>query len=101
MVFRAVGAYIMNFDEYESIETHWIALYVNNNNLTHFDSFGAQHIPKEIRKFIVNKNITNFYRMQAYNSTMCRYFCIGFIDFLLKGKSLLKIQKLQGLKTEE
>ena len=44
--------------------------------------FGVEHIPKEIKKFIGNKNIiTNIYRIQAYDLTMCRYFCIGFIDF--------------------
>ena len=89
------GAYIINFDEYESIGTHWIALYVNAENVTYFDSFGVEHIPKEIRKFIVNKNIkTNIYRIQAYYSIMCGYFCIGFIDFMLKGKSLLEYANL-------
>ena len=41
-------AYIINVDEYESTGTHWIVLYVNNNNVTYFDSFGTEHIPKEI-----------------------------------------------------
>ena len=49
--------YIINPDEYESIGTHWIALYVNAKNITYFDSFGVEHIPKYIRKFIGNKNI--------------------------------------------
>ena len=84
------GAYIINLDEYESIGTHWIALYVNAKNVTYFDSFGVEHIPKEIKKFIGNKNIiTNIYRIQAYDLIMCGYFCIGFIDFILKDKSLL------------
>ena len=49
------------------------------------------HIPKEIKKFIGSKNIiTNIYRIQAYDTIMCGYFCIGFIDFMLKGKSLLE-----------
>ena len=74
------GAYIINLDEYESIETHWIVLYVNDNNLTYFDSFWVEHIPKEIRKFIVNKNvITNIYRIQAYDSTMCWYFVLDLL----------------------
>ena len=78
-------AYIINLDEYESIETHWTTLYVNHN-----DSFGAEHIPKEIKKFIGDKNIiTNIYRIQEYNSKMCRYSCIGFIDLIFKGKNLL------------
>ena len=56
----------------------------------YFFSFGVGHIPKEIKKFIGNKNITtNIYRKQAYISSMCSYFCIGFTDFVLKGKSFL------------
>ena len=83
------GAYIINLDEYSDIGTHWIALYVKNNDITYFDSFGVEHIPKEIIKFIENRNIkTNIFRIQAYDSIMCGYFCIGFIDFMLKGKSL-------------
>ena len=42
------GAYIINLDEYESIGTYWMALYVNGNNVIYFDSFGVEHIPKEI-----------------------------------------------------
>ena len=60
------GAYVINLDEYESIGIHWIALYVNDNNVTYFDSFGVKYIPKEIKKFTGNKNIiTNSYRIQA------------------------------------
>ena len=88
-------AYVINLDEFKSIETHWIALYVNGIDIIYFDSFGVEHIPKEIKKFIGNKNIiTNIYRIQAYNSIMCGYFCIGFIDFMLKGKSLLDYTNL-------
>ena len=84
------GTYVINLDEYKSIGTHWIAFYVNDNNVTYFDSFGVEHIPNEIRKFTGNKNIiTNIYRIQAYDSIMCGYFCIRSIDFKLKGKSLL------------
>ena len=68
-------------------------MYVKNNDITNFDSFGVEHIPTEIIKFInrplQNKNVmTNIFRIQAYDSIMCRYFCIGFIDFMFKGKSL-------------
>ena len=63
---------------------------MNGDNVTHFDSFGVRHISKEIKNFIDNKNmITNIYRMQAYNSVMWRYFCIGFTNFILKDKSSL------------
>ena len=77
--------YVINLDKYKSIATHWIALYVNGNNrrasydAIYFDSFGVEHIPKEIKKFIVNKTITNIYRIQAYDWIMCRYFCIGLL----------------------
>ena len=81
------GAYIINLDEDSGIGTHWVALYVKNNDITYFDSFGVEHIPKEIKKFIGNKNvIVNIFRMQAYDSIMCGYFCIEFIDFMLAGK---------------
>ena len=64
-------AYVINLDEYESKVAHWIALYVNANNIVYFDSFVVEHIPKEIKKHIGNKNIiTNIYRIQAYDS-MC------------------------------
>ena len=62
------GAYVINLDEYSDIGTHWVALWVNNNNVTYFDSFGVEHIPKEIIKFIENRNIkTNIFRIQAYD----------------------------------
>ena len=64
----------------------WIALHVNQNNVTYFDSFGAEYIPKEIQKLLGDKNIaTNIYRIQANESMRCGYFCIRFIHFMLKG----------------
>ena len=84
------GAYVINLDEYKDVGTHWIALYVKDNEITYFDSFGIEHVPKEIENFIENKNIkTNIFRIQGDNSIMCGYFCIGFIDFMLAGKSLI------------
>ena len=60
---------------------------MNAEYVTYFDSFGVELIPKEIKKLIKNKNIiTNIYRIQAYNSIMCGYFWIGFVDFMLIGK---------------
>ena len=56
-------AYVINLNEYSDIETHWIALYALNNNVTYFDSFGVEHIPKEVKIFI-DKSIvvTNNFR---------------------------------------
>ena len=83
------GAYIIYLDKYSDIGTHCFALWVNNNNVTYFDSFGVEHIPKEIIKFIENRHIkTNIFRIQAYDSIMRGYFCIGFVDFMFKGESL-------------
>ena len=66
-----------------------MALYVNNKTVTYFDSFGVENISKEIIKFIDNKNIiTNIFRMQAYDSIIRGYFCIGFINFMFNGNSL-------------
>ena len=65
-------------------------MYVNNNDVTYFDSFGVEHIPKEIEAFI-NRSLyitTNIFRIQAYDSIMCGYFCIGFVNFMLAGKTL-------------
>ena len=70
-------------------------MYANNNNVNYFDSSGVELIPKEIKKFIGNKDVvTNIYRLQTYDSIMREYFRIGFIDFILKGKSLLEYTNL-------
>ena len=70
---------------------------MNGNNII-FDSFGAENILKEIKRFIGNKNIiTNIYRIQEYDSIIFGYFCIGFIDFMFKGKSSLNYTNLFSL----
>ena len=83
------GAYVTNLDEYADVGTHWIALFCNRRIIFYFDSFGIEHVPEEIKEFIGNKNIiANIFRVQANNSVMCGYFCIGFIDFMLADKKL-------------
>ena len=68
---------------------------MNNNDVTYFDSFIAEHIPKEIKTFINNKNIKrNIFRIQVYDSVMCGYFCIEFIDFMFTGKTLTEYTNL-------
>ena len=65
------------------------------NEAIYFDSFGIEHIPKEIKRFISNKNIkTSIFRIKANNSIMCGYFFIGFIDFMLAGKTLIDYTNL-------
>ena len=76
------------------IGTHWIALYALND-VTYFDSFGDEHIPKEIKIFL-DKSIvvTNIFRIQAHDSVMWGYSCIAFIDFILAGKTLTDFTNL-------
>ena len=71
-------------------------MYVNNNSVTYSNSFGIEHIPKEIKAFIGRSLslTTNIFRIQAYDSIMCGYFCIGFIDFMLAGKTLTNFTNL-------
>ena len=77
------GAYVINLDEFEDIGTHWIALFCVRNEVIYFDSFGVEHI-------LGNRNIkANIFRVQENNSKMCGYFCIGFIDFMLAGKTYI------------
>ena len=92
------GAWIINLDEYKSIWTHKIVLYVNGDNVTYFDSFKVEHILKEIKKLSEKKNITtNIYRTQTNDSVTCGHFCIQthwYVNFLLKVKSLLDYTNL-------
>ena len=71
-------------------------MWVDNNDVTYFDSFGVEHILKEIKTFICHSLsiTTNIFRVQACDSVMCGYFCIGFIDFMLKGKTLTEYTNL-------
>ena len=85
------GAYVINLDEYSGIGTRWVDLYVSNNDVTYFDSFGVEHIAKEIKVFI-DRSLsiaTNMFRLQVFDSSVCGYFCIGFIDVMLLARNTL------------
>ena len=83
------GAYVINLDDYDKIGTHGISLYVNNDVCNYFDSFGIEHILVEITKVIKHyDNVSNIFRIQANTSIMCGYFCIAFIEFMLKGLNM-------------
>ena len=69
--------------------------FLKKNEIVYFDSFGVEHTPEEIKNFICNRNIkANVFRVQPNNSIMCDYFCIGFIDFILAGKTLIDYTNL-------
>ena len=87
------GPYVIYLEVYKSIETYWIALQKNSDSVTYSDSFGVKHIEK--KKFISNKNVKlNIYIIHVNYSIICTYFCVGFIDFMLIGKSLLDYTNL-------
>ena len=90
------GAYVINLNEYSDIGTHWVALYVHNDDVTYFQSFGVEHIPKEIKTFTDGSLSikTNIFRIQANDSIMRGYFCIGFINFMLAWKTLTDFTSL-------
>ena len=70
-------------------------MFSKRSETLYFDSFGVEHLPEEIKEFIGNKNTkANIFRVQANNSIMCGYFCIGFIDFMLAGKKLTDFTSL-------
>ena len=84
------GPFVINAGEYKSTGTHWIAFYVDSHHETYFHSSEVKHIREEVKRFRCNKNIkTNIYRMQTNDSIMYECICIGFLNFMLKGKILL------------
>ena len=96
------GIYIINLDEYVNVGTHWIALFCKKNEIVYFNSFGVEYISEETKEltkeFSGNKNIkANIFRVQEDNSIMCGYFCIGFVDFMLAGKTLTDYTNLFSL----
>ena len=89
------GAYVINVDHSENTGTHWVVIFAKSNEVIYFDSFGVEYIPKEITKKIGNKNIkTSIFRIQDNSSTMCGYFCILFIEYMLNNKNLTDFTNL-------
>ena len=82
--------YIINLQNNElGIGTHWIALYVKNNEVVCFDSYGVEHIAEEIKKFIGSKTVKLvIYRTQHFQSIICGYFSILFLEHMFKGKTI-------------
>ena len=59
---------------YSGIGTHWIAWYTLKNDVTYFDSFGVEHIPKQTKMFIGKSIVVaNIFRIQANDSVICGY----------------------------
>ena len=86
---------MVSLGEYVDVGTHWTALSCSRSEIFYFDNFGTEHVPKEIKEFIGNKNLkANIFLVQANNSVLCSYFCIRFIYFMLAGKRLTDFTSL-------
>ena len=48
-----------------------------------------EYVPQEILNKITDYSNHNIYRIQDDESTMCRFYCIAFIEYMLGGKTLL------------
>ena len=83
------GGYVVNLDDLGKSGTHWVAIYLNNDRATYFDSFGVEHMPREVIRFLKNKDLhTNIFRVQPADSVLCGYYCIKFLEFMFSGESL-------------
>ena len=90
-----VGGYVVNLDERGSSGTHWVAIHVHGPKATYFDSFGIEHIPDEVLKFLKGKDLeANIFRVQSKKSVLCGYFCIKFLEYMFHGKTLTDFTRL-------
>ena len=89
------GGYIVNLDDLGKPGTHWVAIFIQKKNAVYFDSFGVERLPEEIKRFLHGKNLNlNLFRIQEFDSITCGYFCLGFLDYMFAGKSLLEYTSL-------
>ena len=89
------GAYVQNLHEYANIGTHWIALFVKPKYTVYFDSFGVEHISKEI---MIIKTLKEIYLDYKHMIQLCVVlFCIEFINYMFKGKTLFEYTNLFSL----
>ena len=83
------GAYVINLEDDTGVGSHWVALFIEGNRCMYFDSFGVEHVPREVVEFIRSDVvIKNIFRIQSYDSIMCGYYCIKFIEYMFAGKRL-------------
>ena len=84
------GAYFINLHDKQSKRTHWDSLFIYKNTSVYFDSFGIKYIPQQVLSKIKDTSITqNIFRIQDDDSIMYGFYCIGFIEYMTAGKSLL------------
>ena len=89
------GGYVVNLDERGEAGTHWVAIHIKGPKATYFDSFGIEHIPNEVLRFLRKKDIdSNIFRVQSKKSVLCGYFCIKFLEYMFSGKTLTEYTNL-------
>ena len=89
------GGYVVNLDERGSTGTHWVAMYIKGNKATYFDSFGIEHLPDELVRFLRGKDLdVNIFRVQSKQLVLCGYFCIKFLEHMFDGKTLIEYTRL-------
>ena len=87
--------YVINLDDKNSKGTHWVSLFINKSTAVYFDSFGTEYIPQEVLNKIKDKSVThNIFRIQDNEYIMCGIYYIGFIEYMLAGKTLLDYTNL-------
>ena len=94
------GTYVINTDEFKSIETHWIALYVNKDNVTYFSNFGVEHTLKEIQKFVGNKKYSNKYLKNTsiqFDNVWIRVYWI-YVIYIVTNYIVLFVVNIENLK---
>ena len=75
--------------------THRVLIFIDRNTAVYFDSFGIEYIPHDVLNKIKNKSIThNIFRIQSDDSTMCEFYCVAFIDYMIVGKTALGFNSL-------
>ena len=80
-------AYVINLEDKNSKETHWVSLFINKNVAVSFDSFGIEYISLEVLSKIRHKSITpNISTIQDNESIMYRFYCIAFIEYTYRKK---------------
>ena len=83
------GSYVINFDEYADVGTHWTTLFCGRSEILYFNSLVLNMFLKKLKRFVGNKNIiANILQIEVNISIMCGYVCIGFINFKLVGRKL-------------
>ena len=88
------GAYVINLDEYTDIGTYWIALFVKPKYTVYFDSFGVEHIPKEIKNLLVINTLNQIYLGYKHMIQLCLVIFVLSLLTMFDGKIFIDFTSL-------